>query len=124
MSVPPIGLHVLLDLYGVEPARLEDCARIEAVLSEAARVAGARVLGARMHPFGPGLGVTGVLLLAESHISIHTWPEHGYAAVDVFMCGDAEAMAAASLIGERLRARRIEVRECQRGTAGAECRDV
>lgn len=118
MSVPPIGLHVLLDLYGVEPARLEDCTRIEAVLSEAARVAGARVLGARFHPFGPGQGVTGVLLLAESHISIHTWPEHGYAAVDVFMCGEAEAMTAATLIGERLHAGRIDVRECARGLSG------
>lgn len=116
MMVAPRGHHVLLDLYGVDPLPLTDSALIEKVLTEAAAVAGARVLGARMHPFGPGLGVTGVLLLAESHISVHTWPEHGYAAVDVFMCGDARAMAAATLIGERLRAERIEVRECVRGT--------
>lgn len=115
MSAPPIGHHVLLDLYGVEPAPLARCALIESVLGEAARAAGARILGARFHPFGPGMGVTGVLLLAESHISIHTWPEHGYAAVDVFMCGNAQAMAAAMLIGERLAAARIEVRECVRG---------
>ncbi|WP_430433127.1 adenosylmethionine decarboxylase [Methyloversatilis sp.] len=115
MSVPPIGLHVLLDLHGVEPDLLSDLARIEGVLDEAARAAGAHVLGGHFHPFGPGLGVTGVLLLAESHISIHTWPEHGYAAVDVFMCGKAEAMTAARLIGERLQALRIELRECARG---------
>ena len=124
MTLPPQGHHVLLDLYGVEPAPLADLALIEATLTEAAQRAGACVLGTQLHPFGPGQGVTGVLLLAESHISIHTWPEHGYAAVDVFMCGDAEAMAAASLIGERLRAERIEVRECLRGTAGAEGSDV
>jgi len=118
MSTTPGGHHVLLDLYGVEAAWLGDCALIEAVLDDAARMAGARVLGTRFHPFGPGQGVTGVLLLAESHISIHTWPEHGYAAVDVFMCGDAEAMTAATLIGERLRAARIEVRECARGLRG------
>ena len=80
-----------------------------------APAAGARVLGARFHPFGPGQGVTGVLLLAESHISIHTWPEHGYAAVDVFMCGDAQPMVAASLIRERTGAARSELRECARG---------
>jgi len=124
MTLPPQGHHVLLDLYGIEPAPLADLALIEATLTEAAQLAGARVLGTQLHPFGPGQGVTGVLLLAESHISIHTWPEHGYAAVDVFMCGDAEAMTAATLIGERLRAERIEVRECQRGTPGAECSDV
>ncbi|MBL8469703.1 adenosylmethionine decarboxylase [Methyloversatilis discipulorum] len=116
MSVPPIGLHVLLDLHQVEPGVLADLGRIEAVLDEAARAAGAHVLGGHFHPFGPGLGVTGVLLLAESHISIHTWPEHGYAAVDVFMCGKAEAMTAARLIGERLQALRVEVREQARGT--------
>ena len=115
MSVPPIGLHVLLDLHGVEPDLLSDLARIKGVLDDAARAAGAHVLGGHFHPFGPGLGVTGVLLLAESHISIHTWPEHGYAAVDVFMCGKAEAMTAARLIGERLCAGRVEERECARG---------
>lgn len=119
MTLPPQGHHVLLDLYGVAPAPLADAALIEATLTEAARLAGARVLGTQLHPFGPGQGVTGVLLLAESHISIHTWPEHGYAAVDVFMCGDAEAMTAATLIGERLRAERIEVRECTRGLRSA-----
>lgn len=116
MSVPPIGLHVLLDLHGIEPDLLSDVARIEAVLDEAARAAGAHVLDGHFHPFGPGLGVTGVLLLAESHISIHTWPEHGYAAVDVFMCGKAEAMTAARLIGERLQALRVELHEQARGT--------
>lgn len=115
MTLPPRGHHVLLDLWGVEPAPLTDCALIESVLRAAAAAAGAHVLGAHMHPFGPEQGVTGVLLLAESHMSIHTWPEHGYAAIDVFMCGDARAMAAATLIGERLCAERIDVRECVRG---------
>lgn len=124
MSTPPIGLHVLLDVHGVAPDRLSDLARIEVVLDEAAQAAGARVLGGHFHPFGPGLGITGVLLLAESHISIHTWPEHGYAAVDVFMCGNAQARTAAGLIGERLQALRVEMRECQRGAVVAESSDV
>jgi S-adenosylmethionine decarboxylase len=111
----PLGTHVLLDLHEVDAGVLGDCTRIERILLDAAAAAGARVLGARFHPFGPGQGVTGVLLLAESHISIHTWPEHGYAAVDVFMCGDAQPMVAASLIRERTGAARSELRECARG---------
>lgn len=119
-----LGEHLLAELYQCPASLLADAAGVEQALYAAARAAGAHVLAGHFHHFGTGLGVTGVLLLAESHISIHTWPEHGYAAVDVFMCGDAEAMAAASLIGERLRAERIEVRECLRGTAGAEGSDV
>ena len=111
----PLGSHVLLDLHEVDAGLLGDCDRLERILLDAAAAAEARVLGARFHRFGPGQGVTGVLLLAESHISIHTWPEHGYAAVDVFMCGDAQPMVAASLIRERTGAARSELRECARG---------
>lgn len=111
----PLGMHVLLDLHDVSGAMLTDCPLIEQLLLDAAAAAGARVLGSRFHPFGPGQGITGVLLLAESHISIHTWPEHGYAAVDVFMCGDARPMAAITLIRDRLGAARSSVRECPRG---------
>ncbi|GHD67655.1 adenosylmethionine decarboxylase [Jeongeupia chitinilytica] len=93
-----IGQHLLADLHGVVPALLSDATRVESALREAARAAGATVLFGHVHPFGDGLGVTGVLLLMESHISIHTWPEHGFAAVDVFMCGDARPeLALASL---------------------------
>jgi S-adenosylmethionine decarboxylase len=116
VSAAPLGTHVLLDLHGVAGAVLTDCPLIEQVLLDAAAAAGARVLGSRFHPFGPGQGITGVLLLAESHISIHTWPEHGYAAVDVFMCGDARPMVAIALIRDRLDAVRSSVRECSRGT--------
>jgi S-adenosylmethionine decarboxylase len=112
----PLGMHVLLDLHDVSGAMLTDCPLIEQLLLDAAAAAGARVLGSRFHPFGPGQGITGVLLLAESHISIHTWPEHGYAAVDVFMCGDARPMIAIALIRDRLGAARSSVRECPRGT--------
>nr|WP_236251050.1 adenosylmethionine decarboxylase [Jeongeupia sp. HS-3] len=72
------------------PERLSEATAITAALHAAAAAAGATVLFGHVHPFGAGQGVTGVLLLMESHISIHTWPEHGFAAVDVFMCGDAK----------------------------------
>ena len=79
------GTHVLLDLWGC--SHLQDMARIEQAMREAAAVCGATVLEVKLHCFGVDAGITGVAILAESHISIHTWPETGYAAIDVFMCG-------------------------------------
>lgn len=79
------GRHLLADLYGCPV--LDDAALIETALRAAADSAGATVIGVHLHHFGEGHGVTGVALLAESHMSIHTWPEHGYAAVDIFLCG-------------------------------------
>jgi S-adenosylmethionine decarboxylase len=94
-----LGRHLLADLSGIAPDLLADPARIEAILRSAAQAGNATVLAGHFHHFGYGQGVTGVLLLMESHLSIHTWPEHGYAAADLFMCGEAEAEAAlASLI--------------------------
>ncbi len=84
---PPYdGKHVLADFAECAGA-LDDLPLIERTLREAAEIAGATVLDCRLHHFGDGAGVTGVALLAESHISIHTWPEHGYAAIDLFLCG-------------------------------------
>ena len=83
---PPYdGRHLIADLHGC--SGLDDSALIERILTEAAAAAGATLLEVRLHAFGAGNGVTGMALLAESHISIHTWPEHGYAAVDIFICG-------------------------------------
>ncbi|MFV0359161.1 adenosylmethionine decarboxylase [Tropicimonas sp.] len=104
--------HVLLELHGSD--HLADAGRIEAVLKGAAQAAGARVLGAHFHRFAGG-GVTGVLLLAESHISIHTWPENDYAAVDVFMCGAANAALAAATVAEGLAASASSAMTVERG---------
>lgn len=110
----PAGTHLLADLHGVAPAPLADAAAIEALLREAALAAGARILHGHFHTFGGG-GVTGVLLLAESHISIHTWPEAGFAAVDIFMCGAARPELALRAIQAGLRHARAEVRTVARG---------
>jgi S-adenosylmethionine decarboxylase len=85
-QVRPRGTHLLVECRGCTPAVLNDPAVLESALRAAAVAIGARVLSAAFHAFSPH-GVTGVLLLAESHLSIHTWPEHGYAAVDLFTCG-------------------------------------
>jgi S-adenosylmethionine decarboxylase len=81
------GKHCVLELYRASAQKLNDEAFIRETLAEAARVSNATLLDIKTHPFVPQ-GVTGFALLAESHISIHTWPEHGYAAIDVFTCGD------------------------------------
>ena len=82
-----VGKHCILELYDCDQSRLNDEAFLRTAITTAAKRAGATLLNLITHRFEPQ-GVTGLALLAESHISIHTWPENGYAAVDVFTCGD------------------------------------
>lgn len=107
------GWHLLLDMHGAR--HLQDASALEAILRQAAEAAGARVLSAHMHGFPGRGGVTGVVLLAESHISIHTWPELDYAALDVFMCGSADVEAAARVLEAELAPRRCKVTRTARG---------
>lgn len=99
-----VGQHCLMDAYGVNGDWAKDATRIEALLRDAADAAAATIIGSHFHTFGEGGGVTGMLLLAESHISIHTWPEHVYAAIDIFMCGHHRIDAAVALLREQLQA--------------------
>ncbi|GCE64486.1 adenosylmethionine decarboxylase [cyanobiont of Ornithocercus magnificus] len=82
-----VGKHCILDLYDCDARKLDDEAFLKTTIAAAARSAGATLISLIAHRFEPQ-GVTGLALLAESHISIHTWPESCYAAVDVFTCGD------------------------------------
>jgi S-adenosylmethionine decarboxylase len=113
------GVHVLADLGGIEADLLRDAAALEAILVDAAKAAGACVLSAHFHRFGGEQGVTGVVLLAESHITIHTWPEHRFAALDIFMCGNARPHEAVEQIARELRADMQNVRVCERGGGAA-----
>ena len=79
------GTHLLIDLWGA--SNLCDPDHIDRALRDAAEAAGATILHGHFHHFSPNGGVSGVLVLAESHISIHTWPERDFAAIDIFMCG-------------------------------------
>ena len=119
-----VGEHLLLDLYGVAPALLRDVVALESALRDAAGALGATILHAYLHrfdsvrtglPAGEQGGVTGVLLLAESHLSIHTWPEHGFAAVDAFMCGTGTTHAARAVFERALVPERVDVRVARRG---------
>ncbi|MCC7394193.1 MAG: adenosylmethionine decarboxylase [Sphingomonadaceae bacterium] len=94
-SAPPYdGRHLIADLDGCA-APLDDLALVEAALRAGVDAAGASLLKITLHHFGPGQGVTGVAILAESHISIHSWPEHQYAAIDIFLCGARHDLDAA-----------------------------
>jgi len=90
MSNRTLGYHAIIEHVGMISFMNVD--ELELLLRKAAVAANAKVLGANFHDFGAGLGNTGVLLLAESHISIHTWPENNYAAIDVFVCSDSDSL--------------------------------
>ena len=117
IEATPVGEHALIDIEGA--GRLADPAFLERVMREAARAANARVVGANIHLFGEGQGVTGVLLLAESHISVHTWPEHRFAAFDIFMCGSAVIADAIATIAQAFPGAAISTRVVARGATDA-----
>lgn len=110
------GTHLLIELW--DAGNLSDVAATEATLVRAAEASGATVLHSYMHPFGPELGVSGVVVLAESHISIHTWPERGYAAVDVFMCGACDPYCAVDVLRDAFAPGNLEIAEHRRGVIG------
>ena len=109
------GRHVLVDFYGCSPALLDDAGHLERALNQAARAAGATVLNSTFHRFSP-CGVTGVLAIQESHLAIHTWPEHAFAAVDLFTCGQTlDPWQACARLKEALGAKCGRAVEVQRG---------
>ena len=107
------GTHVLLDLWGAH--HLDDADYLERALRRAVDVSGATLLHVHLHRFGGGGGVSGVAVLAESHISVHTWPERGFAAFDVFMCGRCRPELAAEEIRRALAPERAETSVERRG---------
>jgi S-adenosylmethionine decarboxylase len=106
------GVHLIIDLHGAQ--RLDDIEHIETTLRRCVEAARATLLHIHLHHFQPN-GVSGVAVLAESHISIHTWPDAGYAALDVFMCGVADPDACIPVLREAFSAKRVGVNEILRG---------
>jgi S-adenosylmethionine decarboxylase len=107
------GTHLIIDLWDGE--RLDDAGVVESALRSAVRTAGTTLLHLHLHEFTAGGGVSGMAMLAESHISIHTWPERGYAAVDVFMCGAADPYRVVPIFRCAFKARRVAVCALLRG---------
>jgi len=111
----PLGIHLLIEYYGCRPYLLNDCDMVRRSLLEAAAACGAKVLDHSFHHFSPQ-GVGGVVVIAESHIAIHTWPEHRYAAVDIFTCGEnVNPWEAHAKLKELLGAEESTVNEVVRG---------
>ncbi len=120
MAVAPVGTHCILELYDCSPDLLNDVLFIRDTVEQAAKRSLSILLDLRSHQFYPQ-GVTAVALLAESHLSIHTWPEYGYAGVDVFTCGDdAKPEQACEYLIRRFGARKHSLRVVPRGAAASE----
>ncbi len=110
-----LGKHLLLELKECNPRLLNDLDHIRNSLLRAAEDLGAHVVGESFHQFSPQ-GVTGILSIAESHISIHTWPEYGYAAADIFTCGSSfQPLEAAEILIEQLESKDQDITEIPRG---------
>lgn len=107
------GTHLLVELW--EATHLDDLPRIDRMMREAVVACGATLLNLHLHHFTPNGGVSGVAVLAESHISIHTWPERCYAAVDIFMCGGADPYKALPVLRGALASKSVQVCEQKRG---------
>ncbi len=107
------GSHVILDLWGA--TGLDDVETMERAMVEAVKAAGATLLHIHLHKFSPNGGVSGVAVLSESHISVHTWPEKGFAAFDVFMCGAAEPLRTIPVLEAAFKPTRVVVGEHRRG---------
>lgn len=107
------GSHLILDVWGGH--NLDNLQIVEQAMRDAVTVSGATLLHIHLHHFTPNGGISGVAVLAESHISIHSWPERGYAALDVFMCGEATPHKAIKVFKDAFNAERIVVNEQMRG---------
>ena len=110
-----LGRHLLLELFDCDLEAINNLEGVKQTLVEAARRAQATIVDVVFHEFNP-FGISGVVVIAESHLSIHTWPEYRYAAVDIFSCGDTlQPEMAARYLVERFGAERTSVVEMQRG---------
>ena len=110
-----LGTHLLLELRQCNPRLLDDLEYVRETMIEAAKFMDAQIIGESFHRFNPQ-GITGVLAIAESHLSIHTWPELDYAAADIFTCGSSQnPQAAARVIIERMQSKDSSIQIIERG---------
>jgi S-adenosylmethionine decarboxylase len=115
MTMKALGIHLLIELWSCNRQKIDEMNYLERIMTEAAEAAGATVLKTAFQDFNPQ-GVSGVVVIAESHLTIHTWPEYGYAAIDIFTCGTkVSPWKAAAYLQKELEAGDIHVREFQRG---------
>ena len=116
-----LGRHILVELYECDAAILNDTRKIRDAMVDAAKAAKCHVVKDVFHKFNPH-GVSGVVVVSESHLAIHTWPEFGYAAVDLFTCGEGDPWAAYNYLAKELKAGRVSAMEMRRGVMPEEKR--
>ncbi|WP_075982532.1 adenosylmethionine decarboxylase [Bacillus massilinigeriensis] len=109
-----MGRHVISELWGCDFEKLNDLDQIEQIFVDAALKSGAEIREVAFHKFAPQ-GVSGVVIISESHLTIHSFPEHGYASIDVYTCGNLDPSIAAEYIAEALGAQTRENIEIPRG---------
>jgi S-adenosylmethionine decarboxylase proenzyme len=110
-----LGRHILAEFFNCDPQIINDVEKVEQYMKRAAIECGAAIVNSVFHTFNPH-GISGVVVIAESHLAIHTWPEYGYAAVDVFTCGNSvDPWIATRTLQEYLRAESIKSIELNRG---------
>ena len=114
MNMETMGRHVISELWGCDFEKLNDMEYIEKTFVDAALKSGAEVREVAFHKFAPQ-GVSGVVIISESHLTIHSFPEHGYASIDVYTCGDLDPNIAADYIADALGAQTRETIELPRG---------
>jgi len=107
------GRHLLLELWEAEG--LDQMEVVEKALTDAVRACGATLLDIRLHTFSPTGGISGVAIVSESHVSVHTWPEWKYAALDVFLCNSLDPYAAVPVFQEAFRPGKMQMMESRRG---------
>ena len=110
------GAHLIVDIWGAD--QLDDLELMERAMREAFEAAKATLLHIHLHHFTPNGGISGVAVLAESHISVHTWPERQFAAFDIFMCGDTKPELAVEVLQTYFQPGQFQVQELLRGRTG------
>ncbi|MBI5508054.1 MAG: adenosylmethionine decarboxylase [Deltaproteobacteria bacterium] len=110
-----LGRHLIAELYGCDPGRSDDLAWVRRTMLTATRKIGATIVGEVFHHFAPQ-GVTGSVVIAESHLSVHTWPESGYVSIDIFTCGALDPQPGFVYLAARFEAARYRIQEIARGT--------
>jgi S-adenosylmethionine decarboxylase len=111
--VPHVGQHLLIDLWGAK--NLDDLDVVQTTILESTHACGANLIVLKLHQFEVGNGITGVAILSQSHMAIHTWPEIGYAAIDLFVCGTNDPHMIIPILHAYFTPTQIKIAEQKRG---------
>ncbi|OPX30961.1 MAG: adenosylmethionine decarboxylase [Candidatus Omnitrophica bacterium 4484_171] len=107
------GIHLIVELW--KASSLSSLPKIKKALQESVKACGATLLKIDLHKFNPQGGISGVAIIAESHISIHSWPEYKYAAIDIFVCGDVDPYKAIPVLKKQFKPAKVQIMEIKRG---------